>query len=101
MRTGLTGPTGCVTELPEVRGPALPAFTNPVFGGHDLVAIPLVRRPEALAAGAVLPCRLVAALGDELAEVERELRPAPTGGTHADRAAALTRDLTGFRRRHG
>ena len=95
------GPTGCVTELPEVRGPALPAFTNPVFCGHDLVAIPLVRRPEALAAGAVLPCRLVAALGDELAEVERELRPAPTGGTHADRAAALTRDLTGFRRRHG
>ncbi|MGN9775350.1 inositol-3-phosphate synthase [Micromonospora sp. H33] len=101
LRAGLTGPTGCVTELPEVRGPALPAFADLVLGGHDVVATPLAKRAEELAAAGVLPGRLVAALTEELAAVERELRPAPTGGTQADRAAALVRDLTDFRERHG
>ncbi|MFG2007892.1 inositol-3-phosphate synthase [Micromonospora sp. NPDC048868] len=101
LRSGLTGPTGCVTELPDLRGPALPAFTDLVLGGHDVVTTPLAKRAETLAAAGVLPGRLVAALPDELAAVERELRPAPAGGTQADRAAATVRDLTDFRRRHG
>ncbi|MFG3698279.1 inositol-3-phosphate synthase [Micromonospora sp. NPDC047620] len=100
LRAGLTGPTGCVTELPDVRGPALPAFTDLVLGGHDVATVPLAKRAEALAAAGVLPGRLVAALPDELAAVERELRAAPTAGTQADRAAAAVRDLTDFRRRH-
>ncbi|BCJ60861.1 inositol-3-phosphate synthase [Micromonospora endophytica] len=100
LRAGLTGPTGCVTELPGVRGPALPAFADLVFGGHDVVTTPLAKRAEALADAGVLPARLVAALTEELATVERELRPAPTGGSQADRAAALVRDLTEFRDRH-
>ena len=100
LRAGLTGPTGCVTELPELRGPALPAFTDLVLGGHDVVATPLIKRAEALAAAGVLPGRLVDALAKELADVERALRPAPTGGTQADRAAAVVRDLTDFRNRH-
>ncbi|MCM0675824.1 inositol-3-phosphate synthase [Micromonospora phytophila] len=101
LRAGLTGPTGCVTELPDLRGPALPAFTDLVFGGHDVATTPLAKRAEALAAAGVLPGRLVAALPDELAAVERELCPAPVGGTQADRAATVVRDLTGFRDRHG
>ncbi|MEV6812514.1 inositol-3-phosphate synthase [Micromonospora sp. NPDC051296] len=101
LRAGLTGPTGCVTELPEVRGPALPAFADLVFGGHDVVTTPLAKRAEALATAGVLPARLVAALPEELAEVERELRPAPNTGSQADRAAAIGRDLTEFRQRHG
>jgi myo-inositol-1-phosphate synthase len=100
LRAGLAGPTGCVTELPELRGPALPAFTDLVFGGHDVAATPLAKRAEALAAAGVLPARLVAALTDELAAVERALRPAPAAGTQADRAAATVRDLTEFRSRH-
>ncbi|MFI7488629.1 inositol-3-phosphate synthase [Micromonospora echinaurantiaca] len=100
LRAGLAGPTGCVTELAELRGPALPSFADLVFGGHDVVATPLVKRAEALAAAGVLPGRLVAALADELATVERELRPAPAGGSQADRAAATVRDLDDFRRRH-
>ncbi|MFF5219202.1 inositol-3-phosphate synthase [Micromonospora sp. NPDC000442] len=100
LRAGLTGPTGCVTELPGVNSPALPAFADLVFGGHDVVATPIAKRAEALADAGVLPARLVAALPEELAAVERELRPAPTAGTQADRAAALVRDLTAFRQRH-
>ncbi len=101
LRAGLTGPTGCVTELPEVRGPSLPAFADLVFGGHDVVATPLAKRAEALATAGVLPARLAAALGEELASVERELRPAPTAGSQAERATAMVRDLTEFRERHG
>ncbi|GIJ78413.1 myo-inositol-1-phosphate synthase [Micromonospora phaseoli] len=100
LRAGLTGPTGCVTELPGVRGPALPALADLVFGGHDVIATPIAKRAEALAAAGVLPARLVAALPEELAAVERELRPAPTAGSQADRAAAMLRDLAGFRERH-
>ncbi|AEB46691.1 MULTISPECIES: inositol-3-phosphate synthase [Micromonospora] len=101
LRAGLTRPTGCVTELPAVGGPALPTFSDLVFGGHDVVATPLAKRAETLAAAGVLPARLVAALPEELAAVDQELRPAPTDGSQADRAAAIVRDLTGFRDRHG
>ncbi|MGR6321461.1 inositol-3-phosphate synthase [Micromonospora soli] len=100
LRAGLTDPTGCVTELPELRGPALPAFADLVFGGHDVVACPLVKRAEALAAAGVLPGRLVDALTADLAGVEEALRPAPTGGTEAERVDAVVRDLTDFRERH-
>ncbi|MEV1332680.1 inositol-3-phosphate synthase [Micromonospora costi] len=100
LRAGLAGPTGCVTELPDLRGPALPAFADLVFGGHDVVTTPLCKRAEALASAGVLPGRLVAALPDELAAVEEEVRPAPSGDTQADRAAAAVRDLTDFRDRH-
>ncbi|MFJ6199355.1 inositol-3-phosphate synthase [Micromonospora sp. NPDC092111] len=100
LRAGLTGPTGCVTELPELRGPALPAFADLVFGGHDVATTPLTKRAEALADAGVLPGRLAAALAADLAAVEDDLRPAPTGGTQAERAAASTADLTAFRDRH-
>ncbi|SCF45515.1 inositol-3-phosphate synthase [Micromonospora mirobrigensis] len=100
LRAGLAAPTGCVTELPELRGPALPALSDLVLGGHDLVCTPLTKRAEALADAGVLPARLVAALTDELTGVEDDLRPAPTGGSQADRAATLVRELTGFRDRH-
>ncbi|MFI7521831.1 inositol-3-phosphate synthase [Micromonospora globbae] len=100
LRAHLAGPTGCVTELPELRGPALPAFADLVFGGHDVATTPLAKRAETLAAAGVLPGRLVAALPDELAAVEEELRCAPGGDTPADRVAAVVRDLTDFRDRH-
>ncbi|MEO3779526.1 inositol-3-phosphate synthase [Micromonospora sp. B11E3] len=100
LRAGLTGPTGCVTELPELRGPALPSFADLVFGGHDPVDTPLAKRAEALADAGVLPARLVAALGAELATIDDEVCPAPADGSQADRAAATIADLTAFRARH-
>ncbi|MEU4713599.1 inositol-3-phosphate synthase [Micromonospora purpureochromogenes] len=100
LRAGLTAPTGCVTELPALRGPALPTFADLFFGGHDLVTTPLTKRAERLADAGVLPGRLAATLAAELSAVEEDLRPAPTGGTQADRAAAVVADLTAFRRRH-
>ena len=74
-------PTGCVTELPELRGPALPAFADLVFGGHDVVATPLTKKAEALAAAGVLPGRLVTALADDLAGVERRAAARPRPAT--------------------
>ncbi|WKU07837.1 inositol-3-phosphate synthase [Micromonospora sp. HUAS LYJ1] len=100
LRAGLTGPTGCVTELPDLRGPALPTFADLVFGGHDVATTPLTKRAEALAAAGVLPGRLAAALAADLTAVEDDLRPAPTGGSQADRAAAIAAELTAFRDRH-
>ncbi|WP_346538793.1 inositol-3-phosphate synthase [Micromonospora sp. DPT] len=100
LRAGLTAPTGCVTELPALRGPALPTFADLFFGGHDLATTPLTKRAETLADAGVLPGRLAATLAADLTAVEEDLRPAPTGGTQADRAAAVVADLTAFRRRH-
>lgn len=101
LRAGLTAPTGCVTELPDLRGPALPGFADLVFGGHDVVATPLTKRAEALAVAGVLPARLADAVAPDLAAVEAALRPAPTEGDQGERIATVVRDLTGFRDRHG
>ncbi|PTA47107.1 inositol-3-phosphate synthase [Micromonospora sp. RP3T] len=100
LRAGLTAPTGCVTELPDLRGPALPGLADLVFGGHDVVATPLTKRAEALAAAGVLPGRLADAVAPELADVEAALRPVPTEGDPAARIAAVVDDLTDFRRRY-
>ncbi|MGI5148249.1 inositol-3-phosphate synthase [Plantactinospora sp. CA-294935] len=100
LRAGLAEPTGCVTELPALRTPALPALADLVFGGHDVATTPLVKKAEALAEAGVLPARLVAALAEELGTVEAELRPAPTGGPQAAVVEAIAADLTGFRERH-
>ena len=100
MRAGLADTTGCVTELPALRGPALPGLPDLVFGGHDIASTPLVKRAEALASAGVLPGRLVATLAAELAAVEAEIRPAPAGEPQAAVVAALVADLTVFRERN-
>ncbi|GHJ49702.1 myo-inositol-1-phosphate synthase [Catellatospora sp. TT07R-123] len=101
LRAGLAGPTGCVTELPQLCSPALPALSDLVFGGHDQVSTPLLKRADELAAAGVLPARLVGALQPDLAAIESELRPAPRGDTQAVVAARAAADLTDFRHRHG
>ena len=63
LRARLVEPAGCVTDLPAFRDAALPGWSDLVIGGHDIVAIPVVKRAEALAAAGVVPARLVAALG--------------------------------------
>ncbi|WP_067500076.1 inositol-3-phosphate synthase, partial [Actinoplanes sp. TFC3] len=100
LRARLAGPVGCVTELPELRGPALSAWSELVFGGHDVVALPVAKKAEALAAAGVIPSRLVSALAAELVEAEQHLRPLPAATTQAEVARLLGADLEDFRERN-
>jgi myo-inositol-1-phosphate synthase len=100
LRARLVEPAGCVTELPQLSSPALPAWSDLVLGGHDVVTLPVQKKAEALAAAGVLPGRLVMALADELARAEHELRTVPVAGTQAAVAERIAGDLLDFRRRH-
>jgi len=101
IKAGLADPTGCVTELPQLRSPALPPLVDLVFGGHDPASTPLCKKTEALAAAGVVPARLVGALTDELAAVEPEIRPVPSAATQLETAALIAEDIAAFRFRHG
>ncbi len=100
IRARLADTVGCVTELPGVRSAALPGWPELVFGGHDIVALPLAKKAEALADAGVVPARLVAALAGELAAAERDVRPLPTGDTQAEIADRIGADLREWRERH-
>src|SRR5215207_11650128 len=78
---GLVDPVACVTELPPFAAAGLPAYGDLVFGGHDVVGIPLEKRAELLADGGVLPHRLVDQVREELRAAEAEIRP---GGSTGD-----------------
>ncbi len=100
LKARLTDTTGCVTELPQLRSPALPAWGDLVIGGHDVVAMPVLKKAETLAAAGVLPGRLVAALAEDLTAQEESLRPLPEAPTQAAVATGIAGDLDEFRRRH-
>ncbi|MEJ3745151.1 inositol-3-phosphate synthase [Actinomycetes bacterium KLBMP 9797] len=95
IRAGLAEPIGCVTELPQLRGAAVPALGELVFGGHDVADLPLAKKAEALAAAGVLPAPLVGAVVRDLAAVEAEVRPAPATPQE------IATDIAAFRDRHG
>jgi len=101
IKAGLADTTGCVTELEQLRSPALPALSDLVFGGHDPATTRLCKKAEALAAAGVVPPRLVAAITDELAAVEPEIRPVPAAATQLETAALVAEDIAAFRVRHG
>jgi myo-inositol-1-phosphate synthase len=101
LRARLAPPIGCVTELPDLRGAALPGWDDLVVGGHDVVTTPLLKRADELAAAGVLPAGAVAALTEDLVAVEDELRPLPVARTQAGTAASIAADLARFRRRRG
>ncbi|MEU8227980.1 inositol-3-phosphate synthase [Actinoplanes sp. NPDC048967] len=100
LRARLVEPTGCVTELPQLRSAALPGWGELVFGGHDIVTTPVLKKADALAAAGVVPGRLVAALADELTAIESDLRPLPAAPTQAGTAERIAADLRQFRARH-
>jgi len=100
LRARLVGPAGCVTELPQLRAATLPGWGDLVFGGHDIVTTPVLKKADALAAAGVLPGRLVAALADELTALEADLRPLPAADTQAGTAERIVADLRDFRVRH-
>ncbi|GIE29343.1 myo-inositol-1-phosphate synthase [Actinoplanes italicus] len=101
LRAGLAAPTGCVTELPGLRSPALPGFGDLVFGGHDPSTVPLTKKAEALAAAGVLPASLLAAVQSDLAAVDADIRPLPEAATQSATAGLIVADLVEFRERHG
>ncbi|BAL89771.1 putative myo-inositol phosphate synthase [Actinoplanes missouriensis 431] len=101
VRAGLAEPSGMVTESPPLRDAALPGLTDLVFGGHDITAVPVVKKAESLAAAGVLPAGLVASLGVDLGAVEREARALPVAATQRETAELIAADITGFRDRHG
>ncbi|MDI1465029.1 inositol-3-phosphate synthase [Catellatospora sp. KI3] len=100
VRAGLAEPTGCVTELPPLRDAALPTLADLVIGGHDVVELGLDKKAQALVTAGVLPAAIVAAVADDLAAVEAELRCAPHGATQHETAVRIAADLDEFRRRH-
>lgn len=104
LRDRLVEPVGCVTEQPPLSDVALPAWSDLVVGGHDIVDTPLDKRAELLADGGVLPHRLLPAVRDGLRAVEDELRigyhPASHRGSQRAAAARLTDDLRSFQARH-
>ncbi len=101
IRASLAEPVGCVTELPALRHPALPALSDLVFGGHDVSCVGLVKKAQALVAAGVLPAAVVAAVADELAAIEPEVRTAPEGRSQHDTVTRIAADLADFRTRHG
>ena len=100
LRARLVEPTGCVTELPQLSSAALPGWGELVFGGHDIVTTPVLKKADTLAAAGVLPGRLVAALADELTAIEHELRHLPAAPTQAGTAERIAADLRDFRDRN-
>ncbi|MCW6007356.1 inositol-3-phosphate synthase [Micromonospora sp. CPCC 205371] len=100
IRAGLAEPTGCVTELPQLQGASLPPLGELVFGGHDVADTPLAKKADALAAAGVVPARLVAAVAEELAAADAEIRPAPAVATQREAAALVAGDIAAFRDRH-
>jgi len=100
LRARLADPVGCVSAHPALNGAALPDFGELVFGGHDVIAGPVAKKAEQLAAAGVVPARLVQALEADLAEVEMDLRHAPAGATQAEIAEAIAGDIMAFGERH-
>lgn len=101
LRARLVEPVGCVTELPELASDALPGWSQLVFGGYDVVALPLVKKAEALAAAGVVPAAVVAAVRQELAAVEQQVKALPDGATQGEIADRMVADLRDFRERNG
>ncbi len=100
LRAGLTEPHGCVTAHPDLAPAALPGFGDLVFGGYDVATIALAKKGDLLAEAGVVPQRLLDAVAGDLADVEREVRPVPSGASQAETAALMRADLDDFRARH-
>ncbi len=101
LRAGLAEPLGCVTELPALSNSAVPGLPDLVFGGHDIGDLPLDKKVESLVLAGVLPAQPAAAVADELAAVQRDLRAAPRAAGQRETARLIAADIADFRRRRG
>jgi myo-inositol-1-phosphate synthase len=103
VRSGLAAPVGLVTESTDFARVGLPALADLVFGGHDVVGTPLVKRVEQLVGAGVVPAHVAEAVRPELAAGCAEIRDGAHAGTGRPQREAVDRlvaDITGFRDRH-
>ncbi|MFF3784230.1 inositol-3-phosphate synthase [Streptomyces sp. NPDC001933] len=93
---------GCVTDLPPFRDASLPALADLVFGGHDIVSVPLTARAGQLALAGVLPANLLDGVRGALEATDREIRDGSQrpGEPQAEAAARFAADIVSFRERH-
>lgn len=102
LASRLAGTTGCVTELPEIRGPGLVGYDRLVTGGHDVTDLPLRKRADQLVAGDVVPAGLVEQLAAELDAADARIRPGTRDAD--DQRATVTRladDISAFAEQTG
>jgi myo-inositol-1-phosphate synthase len=100
VRDGLSGPAGCVTELPQLRNQLLPGWGDLRFGGHDVSVVSLVKKAQDLAAAGVIPAPVAEAVTAELCATEAEILPAPSGKNQLETAERVIADLHAFRDKH-
>ncbi len=101
VRAGAAAPSGCTAELPDFAGAELPGLGDLVFGGHDIVDTPLLKRAEQLVQSGVVPAALPQLVAADLEAAEAEIRPASReAGNQGEAIAWIVEDLTAFRARH-
>lgn len=101
LRHGIT-PVGLVTALPDFAEAGLVGVESLVFGGHDVVDTPLVKRLERLVAGGVVPPQVASLVAAELAAVETDLVTlAAPAGSQWDVVRRMAADIRAFAARHG
>jgi myo-inositol-1-phosphate synthase len=104
VAAGLSPPTGLVTSLSPFDRVPLPKLSELVFGGHDLVDTPLVKRAEALAHAGVLPGSLLHAVADALnageADILLGVGPATRAKPPRRAVELIQRDVSGFQAAH-
>jgi myo-inositol-1-phosphate synthase len=94
-------PVGLVTELPDLAGHGLVPIDRLVFGGHDIIGTPLVKRLERLIAGGVLPHDLDSLVEGDLAETEANLVTIEQHDvSQAEQIEAWAADIRAFAQRH-
>lgn len=98
---GLAAPTGLVLGSPWLPDVGPPALIDLVFGGHDTNDVPLPKRVEQLVQAGVVPPHIAAAVHQDVAATDAELRILPKVGerNQADAAHWLIEQLQAFGRR--
>ncbi|PUB24304.1 myo-inositol-1-phosphate synthase [Promicromonospora sp. AC04] len=108
---GQSPPTACVTAREPFASAGLPEFADLVVGGHDISAVTMTKRAEALVETGMIPPRLLAATHDALERADAEVRPgydphavqqgrSPQGRSQQAAAERLAADITSFQERH-
>jgi myo-inositol-1-phosphate synthase len=103
VRAGLAEPIGLIGETPAFTSVGLPALSDLVFGGHDVVDTPVPKRAEQLVQTGVLPTALPVAVADDLRATDAAIRcgaQRDDRAPQAETAARLAADLTAFRHNH-
>jgi myo-inositol-1-phosphate synthase len=95
------GRIGLVTASPRFAKVALPEFDELVAGGHDVAAVPLVKRAEALVEAGVLPYGILTdAVRHRLDQADGNVRPGlDPSSTEPGQVGVhrIARDLASFR----